>query len=97
MRVQAMLDASGNAVQNTTAYTKGQRRKANRQMRTDKGMQLDLSAMQKRAEADVGLRCKLGELARQGVPGAAKAKAKLNDVWTNRRSASLGDYWKPQA
>ena len=97
MRVQAMLDVHGDTVQNTTAYTKAQRRKANRKMCADNGMQLDLSAMQKRAEADVGLRCKLGELARQGVPGAAKAKRKLNDVWTNRRSVSLGDYWKPQA
>lgn len=100
MRVQAMLDHHGTAVQNTTAYTKGQRRKANRQMRADEGTQLDLSAMQKRAEADTKLRCKLGHDARHAASAneraaAAKAKRKLNDVWTNRTSRSLGDYWKP--
>lgn len=100
MRVQAMLDQHGTAVQNTTAYTKGQRRKASRQMRTDKGMQLDLSAMQKRAEADTKLRCKLSHDAQHAASAneraaAAKAKRKLNDMWTNRRSLSLGDYWKP--
>lgn len=102
MRVQAMLDQHGTAVQNTTAYTKGQRRKANRQMRADEGTRLDLSAMQKRAEADTKLRCKLSHDARHAASAneraaAAKAKRKLNDVWTNRTNRSLGDYWKPQA
>ena len=102
MRVQAMLDQHGTAVQNTTAYTKGQRRKANRQMRADKGMQLDLSAMQKRAEADTKLRCKLSHDARHAASAneraaAAKAKRKLNDVWTNRNAKSLTGFWNPQA
>lgn len=56
---------------------------------------LDLSAMQKRAEHDVRLRCNLSEAAMIGVPGAAKAKRKLNDVWTNRASRNLTGFWRP--
>ena len=80
---------------NNPAVDRKLRRKANRQQRRTAALPLDLSAMQKRAEHDVRLRCKLSEAAMAGVPGAAKAKRKLNDVWTNRNQRSLGDFWRP--
>ena len=49
------------------------------------------------AEREMRLRYKLGDMAAAGVPGAAKAKRKLNDVWTNRNSQSLKGFWNPQA
>lgn len=102
MRVQAMLDASGDAVQNTTAYTKAQRRKSNRQQRREGGPMLDLCAMQKRAERDTKLRCKLSHDSMHAASAneraaAAKAKRKLNDVWTNRSAKSLTGFWNPRA
>jgi hypothetical protein len=95
MRVQASLDHHGEAVHDTTAFDAKRRRKANRQQRRTAALPLDLSAMQKRAEHDVRLRCNLSEAAMAGVPGAAKAKRRLNDVWTNRNQRSLGDFWRP--
>lgn len=95
MRVQASLDHHGEVVHDTTAFDAKRRRKANRQQRQTAALPLDLSAMQKRAEHDVRLRCNLSEAARAGVPGAAKAKRRLNDVWTNRNQRSLGDFWRP--
>lgn len=80
---------------NNPAIDRKLRRKANRQQRRTAAIPLDLSAMQKRAEHDVRLRCNLSEAAMAGVPGAAKAKRKLNDVWTNRNQRSLGDFWRP--
>ena len=80
---------------NNPAIDRKLRRKANRQQRRTAALPLDLSAMQKRAEHDVRLRCNLSEAAMAGVPGAAKAKRKLNDVWTNRNQRSLGDFWRP--
>ena len=95
MRVQASLDHHGEVVHDTTAFDAKRRRKANRQQRRTAATPLDLSAMQKRAEHDVRLRCNLSEAAMMGEPGAAKAKRKLNDVWTNRNQRSLGDFWRP--
>ena len=80
---------------NNPAIDRKLRRKANRQQRRTAALPLDLSAMQKRAEHDVRLRCNLSEAAMAGVPGAAKAKRRLNDVWTNRNQRSLGDFWRP--
>ena len=60
-----------------------------------KGAQI--GALQKRAELDMRLRCGLGEAVLAGVPGAAKAKAKLNDTWTKRYSKRLTGFWNPQA
>lgn len=80
---------------NNPAVDRKLRRKANRQQRRTAALPLDLCAMQKRAEHDVRLRCNLSEAAMAGVPGAAKAKRKLNDVWTNRNQRSLGDFWRP--
>ena len=80
---------------NNPAIDRKQRRKANRRQRQTAAPMLDLSAMQKRAEHDVRLRCNLSEAAMAGVPGAAKVKRRLNDVWTNRNQRSLGDFWKP--
>lgn len=95
MRVQASLDHHGEVVHDTTAFDAKLRRKANRQQRQTAALPLDLSAMQKRAEHDVRLRCNLSEAAMAGMPGAAKAKRRLNDVWTNRNQRSLGDFWRP--
>ena len=95
MRVQASLDHHGEVVHDTTAFDAKLRRKANRQQRRTAALPLDLSAMQKRAEHDVRLRCNLSEAAMAGVPGAAKAKRKLNDVWTNRNSRNLTGFWRP--
>ena len=83
-------------VRNQTAFDKALRRKANRKQRADGGAQLDLCSLQKRSERDVKLRCKLSALAIAGVPGAAKAKRKLNDTWTNRNTQSLDGFWRPQ-
>lgn len=79
---------------NNPAVDRKLRRKANRQQRQTAALPLDLSAMQKRAEHDVRLRCNLSEAAMAGVPGAAKAKRKLNDVWTNRASRNLTGFWR---
>lgn len=95
MRVEAMLDQHGEVVRNTTAYNAKLRRKANRRQRQEGGPAIDLAAAQKRAEHDVKLRCNLSEAVVAGLPGAAKAKRKLNDVWTNHKSKSLGDFWRP--
>ena len=53
-----------------------------------------IGKLQRRAEHDVRLRCNLSEAAIAGVPGAAKAKRKLNDVWTNRVSRNLTGFWR---
>ena len=65
------------------------------QSKVVKGAQI--GALQKRAERDMRLRCKLSEAVLIGVPGAAKAKRKLNDTWTNRNAKSLAGFWNPQA
>ncbi len=80
---------------NNPAVDRKRRRKANRQQRRAAAIPLDLCALQKRAEHDVRLRCNLSEAAMIGVPGAAKAKRKLNDVWTNRVSRNLTGFWNP--
>ena len=59
-----------------------------------------IGELQKRAEHDVRLRCKLGHDAQHATTlneraAAAKAKRRLNDVWTNRNQRSLGDFWRP--
>ena len=100
MRVQASLDHHGEVVRDTTAFDAKRCRKANRQQRQTAALPLDLSAMQKRAEHDVRLRCKLSHDAIHADTmneraAAAKAKRKLNDVWTNRNQRSLGDFWRP--
>lgn len=100
MRVQASLDHHGEVVHDTTAFDAKRRRKANRQQRRTAALPLDLSAMQKRAEHDVRLRCKLSHDAIHADTmneraAAAKAKRKLNDMWTNRNQRSLGDFWRP--
>lgn len=102
MRVQASLDQRGEVVHNTTAFDAKLRRKANRQQRRTATPSLDLSAMQKRAEHDVRLRCKLSHDAIHADTmneraAAAKAKRKLNDVWTNRNSRNLTGFWNPKA
>lgn len=100
MRVHAMLDVHGAVVHDTTAYTAKQRRKANRQQR-GAGTAIDLFKLQREAEQATALRCTLSEQARNGTPAervaASKAKRKLNDVWTNRRTKSLGEFWNPHA
>lgn len=85
---------------NNPAIDRKLRRKANRQQRRAAACPLDLGAMQKRAEHDVRLRCKLSHDAIHADTmneraAAAKAKRKLNDVWTNRNQRSLGDFWRP--
>lgn len=100
MRVQASLDHHGKVVRDTTAFDAKLRRKANRQQRRIAAAPLDLSEMQKRAEHDVRLRCKLSHDAIHADTmneraAAAKAKRKLNDVWTKRNQRSLGDFWRP--
>lgn len=102
MRVQASLDHHGEVVQDTTAFDAKRRRKANRQQRRTAALPLDLCALQKRAEHDVRLRCKLGHDAIHADTmneraAAAKAKRKLNDVWTNRNSRNLTGFWNPGA
>ena len=82
-------------IDNSVAFDKATRRKANRKMRTDGGQPLDLLRLNRKAEADVRLRCKLADLAQAGTPGAAKAKRKLNDTWTNRSTQSLTGFWNP--
>ena len=87
---------------NNPAVDRKLRRKANRQQRREAAPTLDLCAMQKRAEHDVRLRCKLGHDALHADTmneraAAAKAKRKLNDVWTNRNSRNLTGFWNPQA
>lgn len=87
------------------------RRKQNRELRKhglevlqgEHWTKLDKSAqigkLQRTAEREVRLRTSLNHTIDNGVgserAAAAKAKRKLNDVWTNRHSQSLGDYWKP--
>lgn len=100
MRVQASLDQHGEVVQDTTAFDAKLRRKANRQQRRTAALPLDLSTMQKRAEHDVRLRCKLGHDAQHATTlneraAAAKARRKLNDVWINRNSRDLTGFWRP--
>ena len=100
MRVQAGLDHHGKVVHDTTAFDAKLRRKANRQQRRTAALPLDLSTIQKRAEADVRLRCKLSHDAIHAESvneraAAAKAKRKLNDVWTNRVSRNLAGFWRP--
>ena len=82
---------------NMPALDRKLRRRANRTQRQLGAAPLDLGALQQKAEADVRLRCKLSEAAMAGVPGAAKAKRKLNDTWTNRYSKNLAGFWNPQA
>lgn len=100
MRVQANLDHNGEVVRDTTAFDAKLRRKANRQQRQTAALPLDLSAMQKRAEHDVRLRCKLSHDAIHADTmneraAAAKAKRKLNDTWTNRVNHNLAGFWRP--
>lgn len=80
---------------NMPALDRKMRRRANRTQRQLGAAPLDLGTLQQKAEADMRLRCKLSEAAMAGVPGADKAKRKLNDVWTNRNQRSLGDFWRP--
>lgn len=59
-----------------------------------------IGELQKRAEHDVRLRCKLSHDAihadtMNGRAAAAKAKRKLNDVWINRVSRNLTGFWRP--
>ena len=82
---------------NMPALDRKLRRRANRTQRQLGAAPLDLGALQQKAEADVRLRCKLSEAVLIGVPGAAKAKRKLNDTWTNRYSKNLAGFWNPQA
>lgn len=87
---------------NNPAVDRKLRRKANRQQRRTAALSLDLSAMQKRAEHDVRLRCKLSHDAIHADTmneraAAAKAKRRLNDVWTNRVSRNLTGFWNPGA
>lgn len=82
---------------NIPALDRKLRRRANRTQRQLGAAPLDLGALQQKAEADVRLRCKLGEAVLIGVPGAAKAKRKLSDTWTNRNAKSLAGFWNPQA
>lgn len=82
---------------NMPALDRKLRRRANRTQRQRGTALLDLGALQEKAEADVRLRCKLSEAAMVGVPGAAKAKRKLNGTWTNRNAKSLAGFWNPQA
>lgn len=61
-----------------------------------------IGALKKRAEQDMRVRCALSDRARNGADAAeraaaAKAKRKLNDVWTNRTQRSLTGFWNPQA
>lgn len=65
---------------------------------TTKGPQI--GKLKKQAEADMRLRCNLNteiDAGGQGAAAARKAKRKLNDVWTNRRTNSLGEFWNPNA
>lgn len=88
---------------NNPAIDRKLRRKANRRQRQETAaLPLDLGAMQKRAEHDVRLRCKLSHDAIHADTlneraAAAKAKRKLNDVWTNRNSRNLTGFWNPGA
>lgn len=88
-------------VQESQRLDRKLRRKANRQQRADQGETLDLCKMQRKAEHDVKLRCTLLHTVMTGSPlertAAAKAKRKLNDVWTNRKSSSLTGFWNPTA
>lgn len=82
-------------IRNHVAHDKAARRRASRQQRSDGGVVLDLLSLNRKASREVGLRCKLADLAAAGVPGAAKAKRKLNDVWTNRNQRNLDGFWNP--
>ena len=82
---------------NMPALDRKLRRRANRTQRQLGVAPLDLGALQQKAEADVRLRCKLSEAVLIGVPGAAKAKRKLNNTWTNRNAKSLSGFWNPKA
>ena len=82
---------------NMPALDRKLRRRANRTQRQLGAAPLNLGALQQKAEADVRLRCKLSEAVLIGVPGAAKAKRKLSDTWTNRNAKSLAGFWNPQA
>jgi hypothetical protein len=88
-------------VQESPAIDRKARRRANRTQRQQGGAQLDLTSMQKRAERDTKLRCTLLNTMLTGDAleraAAAKAKRKLNDVWTNRRMQSLTGFWNPNA
>ncbi len=93
--------------------TKQARRKQNRGLRKHGLEQLtatssrmvhesQIGKLQKRAEHDIRLRCKLGhDTQHASTPNeraaAAKAKAKLNDVWINRVSRNLTGFWNPGA
>lgn len=76
---------------NIPALDKAKRRKANRKARRQ-GLDINLDELQRKAMADVRLRCKLSDM---NDPAARKAKRKLNDVWTNRYSRNLNGFWKP--
>lgn len=80
-------------IRNEVAYEKAQRRKANRLQRKSGERAFDLHALNLKAREEVQLRCKLADMAQAGVPGAAKAKRKLNDNWTNRKAKSLTGFW----
>lgn len=93
MRVQAGLDHHGRVVHDTTAFDAKRRRKANRKQRRTAALPLDLGALQKRAEHDMRLRCKLSHDAAHA--DTLNERAKLNTVWTNRNPRALGDFWRP--
>lgn len=81
-------------IKNQAAYDKAARRKA-RHTAKRLGIECpDLTALQKRSEADVKLRCNLADQAKKDA-GAAKRKRQLNNVWINRAEKGLGDYWNP--
>ncbi len=82
-------------IKNQAAYDKALRRSARHAAKRLDVECPDLLVLQKRAERDVKLRCKLGDLAKAGNRGAAKTKRKLNDTWTNRGVVSPGEYWNP--
>lgn len=87
-------------VQKSAALDRKARRKASNKQRREGGEQLDLTGLQKRAERDIKLRCKLGHTILTGDQSersaAAKAKRKLNNTWTNRNTHSLTGFWKDQ-
>lgn len=96
---------------NPVAYEKAQRRRANRKLK-QQGIEVlvkqahhgirssaehDLHKLNMQARADMELRCRLADMADDGVLGAAKAKRKLNNNWTERRTQSLGGFWRDKA
>lgn len=87
---------------NIPALDRKARRRANRTQRQNGGPQLALGKLQIAAEHDMRLRCTLAATAQHGKDAAeraaaARAKRKLNDVWTNRNAKSLAGFWNPQA